>query len=359
MADVVLILGAGCSQGCGAPLMKDFLRKAKNLYRTSQVGDRAQEFERVFDVISQLQSIHSKSRLDTENIEALFSAIDMAKTIGRLPGYDAAQIDTVLTSLRWLIVRTLEESMLYFGLDYSAVRGAGEYEALAQTIQYLMHLHKPGLSVAIITLNYDVALELALMNAFIPFTYGFDSAPARDRYVVPVLKLHGSLNWATAGQAIHVWQPSEFASHFGVWESRKQGRPRLLVGSKLQAWFSTKGVSVDETPALVPPTWNKGATGNDLAQVWRSAATELLNAEYLYVMGYSMPITDQFFPYLYALGTLGGKPFREIAVLDPDKDVAGRFRQLLGPGADWRFRQEPPMTFDNAAGTLKQLFEAG
>jgi hypothetical protein len=280
----------------------------------------------------------------------------MAKTIGRLPGYDAADIERILTSLRWVIVRTLEESMIYRLDDRNTLVGAGEYESFVSVLQQLIRQHRPSLSVAIITFNYDVALELALLREHIPFNYGIqDEDGQADRKTVRVLKLHGSLNWATTGQKIRVWPISDIATYDGVREYRGSGAPILRIGSEIQKYFAGS-VTVDETPALVPPTWNKGAAGSDLAKVWRSAAAELATAEHVYLVGYSIPNTDQFFPYLFALGTAGGKPFRQIAVLDPDANVQQRFRGLLGPGAVASFLPLGSIWFNSVPTQLKGIF---
>jgi hypothetical protein len=38
--------------------------------------------------------------------------------------------------------------------------------------------------------------------------------------------------------------------------------------------------------------------------VWRTAAQHLSEAEHIFIIGYSLPETDQFFRYLYGLGTV-------------------------------------------------------
>jgi hypothetical protein len=70
------------------------------------------------------------------------------------------------------------------------------------------------------------------------------------------------------------------------------------------------------------------------------AALELRDAENIYVIGFSLPTTDEFFRYLYGLGTVGDTILQRFWVVDPDPSgaVEQRFRGLLGPGAEERFR---------------------
>lgn len=85
MRNVVFILGAGASKQCGAPLMNDFLETAFHLWKTNKVQEKQEHFERVFRAISALQIVHSKSQIDLDNIESIFTALEMANVLGKLP----------------------------------------------------------------------------------------------------------------------------------------------------------------------------------------------------------------------------------------------------------------------------------
>jgi hypothetical protein len=108
-------------------------------------------------------------------------------------------------------------------------------------------------------------------------------------------------------------------------------------------------------PVLVPPTWNKAEHHKNLSAVWSRAAKELTDAEHIFIVGYSLPETDSFFRYLYALGTAGGAPLKRIWVFNPDPGVEGRFRGMLGPGATSRYRFFP-QTFDAALSIINNEF---
>lgn len=85
MTNTVFILGAGASRDAGAPLMAGFLDDAYDLWKLRRVGKAANAFEKVFAAIADLQSVHSKSKLDLNNIETVFSALEMARVLGKFP----------------------------------------------------------------------------------------------------------------------------------------------------------------------------------------------------------------------------------------------------------------------------------
>lgn len=91
--------------------MFDFIDIARDLARTGQVQDAEAEFELVFRAISALQRVHSKSQLDLNNIEAVFTAFEMAQIVGSLPAFDETEIAKLVPAMRTVITRTLEERL--------------------------------------------------------------------------------------------------------------------------------------------------------------------------------------------------------------------------------------------------------
>lgn len=116
---------------------------------------------------------------------------------------------------------------------------------------------------------------------------------------------------------------------------------KIRVGSRVGSLPGHCGKPRLSVPFLVPPTWNKGQQYNAVSAVWANAAAELGEAENIFVIGYSLPESDSFFRYLYALGAVGQNPLRRFWVFNPDLAVKARFESLLGPGARSRFHFEP------------------
>jgi hypothetical protein len=74
-------MGAGASQAAGSPLMQDFLDRAEQLVKGNALNDAPaahEAFSAVFDALEDLQRTHAKSAIDLDNLEAVFSAFEMA-----------------------------------------------------------------------------------------------------------------------------------------------------------------------------------------------------------------------------------------------------------------------------------------
>jgi hypothetical protein len=338
MADVVFIVGAGASVHAGAPVMSNFIDVARDLLAGGQVNDRKKEFETAFKVISHLQRVHSKARLDHNNVEAVFAAVDLARTLGKLPGFESGEIDNARKSLVWMIVRTLEESIKIETVG-GHFTGTNEYKQMARLIAELEG-REPKLSCAVLTFNYDVAMDLTFCVEGLRFTYGL--TPGQGG--LPLLKLHGSLNWMRTRDGDRIIVPFDMQTYqkevrlqwFGG--DRKRQDVTTHVTKNCVELLKRQEIAVEDEPLLIPPTWSKGEYYRDIANVWGRAARELEEAKYIFVLGYSLPETDQFFRSLFALGTEGPTILNRIAIFDPNSGpVEQRFRAMLGQAALDRF----------------------
>lgn len=338
--------------------MFDFLDVASNLLRSNEVQEKRAEFERVFAAIAALQVVHSKAQLDLNNIESIFTVLELGRIIQRVPGLSAAQIPETIAALKELIVKTLEVTMKFPTTEqYIGVpKPYGEFASL------ITHLYKdafPAQTASVISFNYDIAADMAMYRADLGPDYVIEK-PA-DRHVhVPLLKLHGSLNWATERVSRKI-RPLHLTSYFRHYGSRGYGKrstARVPIGSQLVEYFSRHAsTDVEPEPVIVPPSWNKADYHAALSDVWASAAKHLSEAEHIYVIGYSLPETDSFFRHLYALGSVGVTPLRKIAVFNPDTsgETDARFQALLGPGAKARYEYHEK-TFEQAIGHIKSIF---
>jgi hypothetical protein len=341
--------------------MKEFLDKAEELWRVNAIPKPADErFETVFKARAALQAVHSKAELDLDNIESVFTTCEMARTLGRFPGKTEAEIDDLIRALKVVIVQTLERTVL-FPVERGAIVSPPPYGAFAELVRHLREEARPRHKVSIITFNYDIAADYSLYQNGLAVDYALENNPAPDVDAVPLLKLHGSLNWSETipsvpEKAVIAWTMGDY------WRTRRiHIVPEtkfftVPIGSQL-AEMTKHGKTVTGEAVLVPPTWNKAETHRALSHVWQRAAGVLSEAENIFVMGYSMPETDAFFRYLYALGTVGQTLLKRFWVFDPDKSgaVKQRFAALLGPGAKARFDYISE-SFAEAIDSLKKTF---
>ena len=117
------------------------------------------------------------------------------------------------------------------------------------------------------------------------------------------------------------------------------------------------GKPIGPDPYIVPPTWNKTDGHDAISAVWKRAAKELSEAEYIFIAGYSMPVTDAFFRLLFCLGTIGPGLIKKLIVFNPDtiRGTEARYRSLVGPGAAAAFEYSPN-EFEGALSRIKNMF---
>lgn len=358
MSNVVFILGAGASHECGAPLMGNFLDVASDLLRGKKVPEKSIEFERVFSAIGSLQAVHSKAQLDLNNIESIFTVLELGRIIQRVPGLSNEDIPKAIAALKELIVKTLEVT-LQFPTSGPYIGPPKVYEEFASLISHLNKDAFPMQSASVISFNYDIAADLAMYKAGMGPDYIIEKPPS---CAVPVelMKLHGSLNWATE-KGTGTIKPLHLHNYFQHYRAQGLTENSLIsvpIGSQLVEYFSKYEKSqVEAEPVIVPPSWNKADYHEALSDVWASAAKNLSQAEQIFIIGYSLPDTDSFFRHLYALGSVGSSPLRRIAVFNPDKTgtIDTRFKKLLGPAAIERYEYHNK-TFGQAIGHIKSLF---
>jgi hypothetical protein len=343
MSEIVFILGAGASKEAGAPVMADFLDKADELRREGNLGDYKEDFDCVFNAISALQVVHSKADLDLDNIESVFAAFEMGKLINRLGEMKGDTIDKLLFSIKRLIYITLEKTTL-FPVKNTQVYPNDSYDKF---VKLLLKLGSDGKlnRTSIITFNYDLSLDYALYFNRIPAYYGINEEQ-KPGYM-QLLKLHGSLNWVRCPKCEEIipWNLEDYFKKFSWNRALLIDIPSVMlcVASHLEHFDNEhcKGEKIIPEPVIVFPTWNKIEHQHGIAKVWSRAALELSNAENIFISGYSLPESDLFFRYLFALGSVGPNKIKRFWVFDPDKEnVEPRFRKLIGPGTTARFRFE-------------------
>lgn len=371
MSNVVFILGAGASKQCGAPLMANFLDVANNLLRSNRVDEKAYEFKQVFSAIGGLQAVHSKAQLDLNNIESIFTVLELGRVIQKVPGLGSIEaIEATIAALKELIVKTLEITIDFPVINKNEIGVPKPYGTFGEMLKYLRNDAFPRQTVAVISFNYDVAADMALYKSDLGPDYIIDKSDSNGS--VPLLKLHGSLNWATdtvtGSKKIY---PLQLKEYFNIYKSfiisnKHQHFPNSVVqvpiGSSLNEYFSQHRsnlppLQVANQPVIVPPSWNKADYHSALSEVWAAAAQHLSEAEHIFIIGYSLPETDSFFRHLYALGSVGSAPLRRIAVFNPDDSgtTKQRFEALLGPGARARYEYHP-LTFEDAIPHIRKLF---
>lgn len=361
MRNVTLILGAGASFNYKAPLMKDFYRVAIELFTTENNSNLIDHYKVVFSFMDLLQKSQAKANLDLHNVEQVYTALEMARMLNleslKVKGVSWARMEE---SMRYFLTKTIESRVKLPISDnfYKPVRdydepmfldGGSTNEDLAQAIEHVTTLKEFGWGVTIITFNYDLVIESLLATHGLEADYGLGSERLSPFTSVPLLKLHGSINWERKDRKIHAYKYFEKDKRIG------STNPMFHVDSSHNV---TTSFSENIVPFVIPPVWNKSNYQSQLSNVWRRAAASLSQTSHLYAAGYSLPQTDGFFKQLYALGTVGTAPLMEFGVFDiePKETAYGvnaRFADLLGRGAENVYQY-----YDGGLGNLAtRLFE--
>ncbi|MDI7260328.1 MAG: hypothetical protein QME90_10445 [Thermodesulfobacteriota bacterium] len=325
----IYVLEAGCSQHTGAPLLVDFLVKARLLMESERELVYKESFERIFKWVDNLRSASYYVELDLDNLEHIFSLADMLRQIGSKEG------EQYFSDLRYLVMETLDRCQLRWegkriqpdNLYHQFVQNLGEINK--QRKDQVSQTSGPFERDVIITFNYDVMLDYAIRFRGTEFDYCLGISPSPQGF--KLLKLHGSTNWAYCRKCRHPLQivkPSPIPSGHTLDPFLEEGYQinfKMVTNVlKNTPCENCKEIDVLE-PIVIPPTWSKAIDKTLLVKVWEIAVKEIMNAFQIIVIGYSMPPTDTFFQYLLTLGLASNAKLNRVVVIN--KDASEDFKQ--------------------------------
>ena len=209
----------------------------------------------------------------------------------------------------------------------------------------LAHVEKPE-DMTIVTFNYDILLERALRSLAdtrpgvfsFPGCYRLKDLTSSDaRSVtgesdlatkdlaatgVPVLKLHGSLNWFSKHKSFTPLPRHLTAQNRQLTVSMANKIPKALT-------FTNKR-TVHLKPIIIPPVSGKRAImQNDVLGLWKIAAKALQQADRIVIAGYSCPPMDLEARFLIS-ENLRKNDSKNVYLVNPDAGIAARFLRLCG-----------------------------
>ena len=347
-ARTVLILGAGASADSGAPLMSDFFDKARRLHDDHRLSSWSQDYERVRAARAALQRAQAKASIDLYNLEHVFAALEMTITLGGIRGLTADDAKAARDSLQRLTAAVLQQSIDY-EWDGERLRAPSDARFIANLCRE--HCNSQSESrVSLITFNYDMNLEVALSLAGVPYDYCLSGETPIG--MVPVCKLHGSMNWqqtADAGPSPVNLQLEQFQLNLKRYDT--QGPVQLTL-----PWLSTdhEAEEVPALPFIVPPIDAKTTHHRHIGGVWKCAASLLASASNIVIAGYSIPPSDTFFRHFFALATIGDDDISTLMLCDPDPEPADRLRNYLSRSLETRLDVRTAR-FRNCRSAISQL----
>lgn len=310
----VYILGAGSSAVAGAPVIRDFKRRAEELILRDSKG--------VGPAMADAMDLWNRTARGAD-VEEFYILADL---LGRLNPNGQSQ--RAAEGVRYLIAKTLELSM-----------GGGISEVHRKFVHKVWDIAQGRPDFAIITLNWDIAVDNAsYTHTQFSLDYGyskarpFDGTPNDQRARrFRILKLHGSLNWWVCQNdgCQTLWYRVGEKDVPRYWEET-EARMCQKCGSKLQ-------------PLMVPPTGQKFEHSqiaiSPMRAIWGEAREAMRNCQDLAIVGYSFPPTDVQFRMFVLEALSRNENLRKVIVVSSPK--IGTRRQRFEDSYDSAFAQSP------------------
>lgn len=326
--NIVFIVGAGASVGAGVPVMARFIEVMYDLFGSKD--DHSGEYSTVFAAMSELRKVYANSFVDLNNLESVLSAFDMAQHVQSLGSFSKVDVAELYYKFVSMIVKTIELRTIFERSATNRLISEGSYlELVGQVIDGWEDKNRHA---DFITFNYDIALDSALIHTRryrkaqqnLP-NYGFG-----EQSDLPMLmKLHGSINWSASDDRIEPYSflPDDFI--------RSGQRNSLTYRTTREGNSYVKRVSFStrtdmSSILIVPPSYSKMYVNADLRSVWINAARSISRADVIVFIGYSVPLSDLMFRYLFSVATIDNDLIRRIIVLNPDKELHDTYKQFLG-----------------------------
>ena len=212
-----------------------------------------------------------------------------------------AEIDLI-----WIVWRILKRLEIPRG-------ETDNYKKLFRQVGLINKENKPTKRFAIISFNYDISLEESLRSSDKSFYYYPNFENNKRRYVIPVFKLHGSLNWKHGRDGI----------------VRPTDNHRIMAEREFEAKSSQLSREARENfmPMIIPPTVFKEElffpSGQErvrrhFTDLWKNAYRVVCNASCLIIIGYSFPEADPHARWL--LKVVGDRPSFVVNKCGDEKD---------------------------------------
>lgn len=366
--NVVFLLGAGASAPGGCPVMNNFFQVAESLYHTGQLDDFKRQYEAINKKRLELHRSRLRVNFDIDNLESVFNAIEMLELETTPKGDTNYQLRYEFTQL---IAAVLSQTQKYsrISIDYPTNKpqhispiAPAEYNRLIDIIHKMIlteyknyrgdAIRKPKYKSTILTFNYDIGTEIALVSSGFKISYGFNvdqENSSIDDYEIPVYKLHGSINWMMKDDVI-LDHPDRSDQISNVTSRIANYLKSLVLVQQLQALDTArhfKKIAEERDyrwPFIVPPSDSKGQHRDQVRNVWKHAIRALRQADMVVFIGYSLPDTDHFCKQLFAVSGLPdpteffntARRLRRVYVIDKcnngiDSVASSRIKSMISP----------------------------
>ncbi|MBL9181714.1 MAG: hypothetical protein JNN17_06210 [Verrucomicrobiaceae bacterium] len=332
MTENVILLGAGASHSAGIPLLSEFMRTIRRLATTGVsehrelTADEIKALQKAVAIRDSLREYHATVAFDQFSIEDILSILSFDVLAGSNKARQ--QLDEFAQAISLTIELTC--SVQHHGkLDSMCDTGPDEYRAfwrgLFNALRRDMH-EMP----AIISFNYDLVLERALLQTMIGHPLHDHRKTIRGRQLairydhkncdsldlkVNTGNFGGYGSNQKQGLYLELLPPKEAdaAKRIEIPIIKPHGSLNFPKSPRGNDWSLVKAVS---DPAILPPVFNKASVEIG-APIWRAGMEALRGCKNLIICGYSLPITDTYMQYFLKSALGPNADLDQIFVFDP------------------------------------------
>lgn len=264
----------------------------------------------------------------------------------------------------WALIRMYTQSL---ASTTNNLKATGRYGPYALTAH--LWSRDSTQTIAFITFNQDLMIEKALEAlastarcASIPWdiTRAYAMTFVRTTSVraggsdfrsglgrsIPILKLHGSLNWF-----YKVRSGTDPTNSLRTPSGRLHcvTTTRIYSSLKFPVRRATRGRRTQPgVPFIIPPIFEKASRYQQaVGPLWSRAAEEIAQADRVVIFGYSFPDTDHPSDILFRRAFHAAANLKELSVIDADPLVAARVVDLSGAATITYYRNVPSYTATN------------
>ncbi len=327
---IVFVLGAGCSVESGAPIMANFMQRARELSGRSDCPFK-KDYEALLTFRRSCLRLSYILERWWENIEDLYTQAHLQQLAGCR---GAVALQKSMANVIWDVYRQLARNL-------DGYRALSTYLG-ACALQW-RQFDKPR--PIVVTTNYDTYAEGALChNERLDFGRGerppldFQlriaypglgaSGRAKDldtilsakqipddaleaACAIEFIKLHGSVGWFKKDRET-VIQGMEAGTYEGIL--------RYGMFKYQEDDFVSMVSSGSLTPAIVPPLLGKAQQDQAIEANWNRAIHAFSCAREIAIIGYSFPETDTFMTRLLAEGLRQNDKLEQIFIVNPENN---------------------------------------
>lgn len=307
MENIVYFLGAGFSAPLGLPVMNNFWSKAKDLY--VEKNTEFKYFKEIFELRDQLSIIKNFINIDLYNMEDILSLLEMKSLLT----VDNKEAKHYLKLYKKFIKDVIEYYTPYIKTTLSDKNDISNwYSNLGNN-----SIHSRYLYFLSNLLNILIFKEVKKMDDTNIKLYFYNSKFINSNFHYSIITLNFDLVIEKFVKLLDVHKGSNLKNKIEIVH---------LHGD------------IANYQSIIPPTWNKSSI-NNVIDNWALARNIIKNANYIRIIGYSLPINDNYIRFLFSLSLEENFNLKgiDIITLDSDDTTYSRYKNIFNPFPNYRY----------------------